>query len=48
MERAFAETLNLRLKYPSLIMGEIYLLAVREYDEQLMKQNRIAWKDQYT
>ncbi len=48
MERAFAETLNLRLKYPSLVMGEIYLLAVREYDEQQMKENRIAWKSKYT
>ena len=32
MERAFAETMNLRLRHPNLIMGEVYMLAVREYD----------------
>ena len=44
MERAFAETLNLRLRLPKLVMGEVYLLPVVEYDDQAMKQNRIAWK----
>ena len=44
MERAFAETLNLRLRLPKLVMGEVYLLPVVEYDDQAMKQNDIAWK----
>lgn len=44
MERAFAETLNLRLRLPKLVMGEVYLLPVVEYDDQAMKQNSIAWK----
>ncbi|QTA83285.1 Uncharacterized protein dnl_56830 [Desulfonema limicola] len=48
MERAFAETLNLRLKHPELVMGEVYLLAVREYDSQEMKKNKIAWKYRFT
>lgn len=48
MERAFAETLNLRLRHPYLVMGEVYLLAVKEYDEQKMKRNTIQWKDRYT
>ena len=43
MERAFAETLNLRLRLPKLVMGEVYLLPVVEYDDQAMKENRIAW-----
>src|ERR1035437_1516591 len=30
MERAFAETLNLRLRMPGLVMGEVYLLPMRE------------------
>lgn len=38
MERAFAETLNLRLR----------LLKIVEYDDQAMKQNRIAWKTGHT
>ncbi|MCY3736488.1 MAG: hypothetical protein OXG13_08830 [Gemmatimonadaceae bacterium] len=48
MERAFAETLNLRLRLPRLVMGEVYLLPVVEYDDQAMKANRIAWKRGYT
>lgn len=48
MERAFAETMNLRLRHPHLIMGEVYMLAVREYDEQAMKENRIEFKNKFT
>ena len=45
MERAFAETLNLRLRMPNLVMGDVYLLPVIEYDDNLMKSNRIGWKN---
>ena len=48
MERTFAETFNLRLRHPQLVMGEVYMLAVRDYDEQLMKENRVDWKDSFT
>lgn len=48
MERAFAETINLRLRHPYLVMGEVYLLAVKDYDEQAMKKGRISWKPNYT
>ena len=48
MERAFAETLNLRLRLPKLVMGEVYLLPVVEYDDQAMKENRIDWKTGHT
>ena len=48
MERAFAETINLRLRHPYLVMGEVYLLAVKDYDEQAMKRNQIAWKPRFT
>ncbi len=48
MERAFAETMNLRLRHPHLVMGEVYLLAVKDYDEQAMKRNQIAWKSRFT
>lgn len=44
MERAFAETLNLRLRLPKLVMGEIYLLPVLEYDDRAMESNKIRWK----
>lgn len=48
MERAFAETINLRLRHPYLVMGEVYLLAVKDYDEQAMKRNTVAWKTRFT
>jgi hypothetical protein len=48
MERAFAETMNLRLRHPYLVMGEVYLLAVKDYDEQAMKLNQIRWKPRFT
>ena len=48
MERAFAETMNLRLRHPYLIMGEVYLIPVKEYDEQAMKNNVISFKDKFT
>ena len=48
MERAFAETMNLRLRHPELIMGEVYMLPVREYDEQAMKQNKVVFKNKFT
>jgi len=45
MERAFAETLNLRLRLPKLVMGEAYLLPIYEYDDRAMKLNQVRWKD---
>lgn len=48
MERAFAETFNLRIRHPYLVMGEVYMLIVKEYDEQAMKENRIEFKDKYS
>ena len=42
------QTLNLRLRHPRLVMSEVYMLAIKEYDEQQMKNNTIAWKNQYT
>ena len=48
MERTFAETINLRFRHPRLVMGEVYLLAVKDYDEQLMKENQVGWRGEYT
>lgn len=45
MERAFAETLNLRLRLPKLVMGEVYVLPIKEYDDQAMKQDRVSLKN---
>lgn len=44
MERAFAETLNLRLRLPLLVMAEVYLLPVVEYDDTAMLNNSVRFK----
>ena len=44
MERAFAETLNLRLRLPRLVVGEVYMLPVYEYDDGAMKKNKVEFK----
>ena len=44
MERAFAETLNLRLRTPVLCMGEVYLLPLRELDDKAMLNNIVSFK----
>jgi hypothetical protein len=46
MERAFAETLNLRLRFPGLVMGEVYLLPLFEYMDEAMKKNRVEFNRQ--
>lgn len=46
MERAFAETLNLRLRLHGLVMGEVYLLPVVEYDDVAMVENQVAWRSE--
>lgn len=43
MERAFAETLNLRLRLPRLVMGEVYMLPVVEYDDTVMTSNEVRF-----
>ncbi len=43
MERAFAETLNLRLRAPEITMGEVYLLPIEELDDQAMLQNKVVF-----
>jgi hypothetical protein len=44
MERAFAETLNLRLRMPTIVMGEVYVLPLNELDDQAMLQNKVAFR----
>ena len=44
-ERTFAEALNLHLRAPKLIMGEVYMVPYIAYDPDAIKNNRIAWKE---
>lgn len=43
-ERTFAESLNLHLRCPEMVLGEVYLIPVYEYDDQLAKTNQIGFK----
>jgi hypothetical protein len=36
----------MRLRLPRLVMGEVYLLPVVEYDSEAMKQDEVAWERQ--
>ncbi len=42
MERAFAETLNMRLMHPTLVMGEVYLLPIFELLDTDMQKNQVV------
>jgi sfeI restriction endonuclease len=47
-ERTFAEPLNLRMIYPNIVLGEVYLIPLYEYDENSVKLNRIGFKNRIT
>jgi hypothetical protein len=43
-ERAFAETLNLRLRAPGITLGEVYLVPVNEFDDAALKRNEVGFR----
>ncbi len=43
-ERTFAEALNLHLAFPSMVLGEVYLIPTHEYDDVAMVANRVGFK----
>lgn len=47
-ERTFAEALNLHMRYPDIVLGEVYLIPVYEYDDAEVKHNRVAFKQNKT
>lgn len=42
-ERTIAEAQNLHVRCPKMVLGEVYMIAVREYDPTAMKDKRIAF-----
>ncbi|MBQ2779226.1 MAG: hypothetical protein IJF46_05585 [Bacteroidaceae bacterium] len=42
-ERTFAEPLNLHLRCPNMVLGELYMIPVYEYDDTPAQQNRVAF-----
>lgn len=47
-ERTFAEALNLHMRYPDIVLGEVYLIPVHEYDDELVKLKRVGFCDKRT
>lgn len=47
-ERTFAEALNLHMRYPMMVLGEVYLIPVYEYDDALVKVNKVGFKEHKT
>jgi len=44
-ERTFAEALNLHLRAPKLVMGEVYMVPFIAYDPDKIDKNKIDWKE---
>jgi len=44
-ERTFAEAINLHLRTPNLILGEIYLIPLVAYDPNAIPRYEIAWRE---
>lgn len=47
-ERTFAESQNLHMRYPNIVLGEVYLIPVYEYDDELVKSNRVGFKARHS
>lgn len=47
-ERTFAEAQNLHMRYPNMVLGEVYLIPVHEYDDDLVKHNIVGFKNKQT
>ena len=46
-ERTFAEALNLHMRYPNMVLGEVYLIPVYEYDDAMASRHQIAFKNKH-
>lgn len=47
-ERTFAEAQNLHMRYPDIVLGEVYLIPVNEYDDAEIMNHRVAFKQNVT
>ena len=47
-ERTFAEALNLHMRYPNIVLGEVYLIPVHEYDDEMVKERQVGFKVKQT
>lgn len=42
-ERTFAEAMNLHMRCKQMVLGEVYLIPVYEYDKHQAQRNKISW-----
>ena len=47
-ERTFAEAQNLHMRYPNMVLGEVYLIPINEYDDAEVSNPRVAFKKSIT
>lgn len=47
-ERTFAEALNLHMRYQNIVLGEVYLIPVHEYDDNFVKRKMVRFKSRHT
>lgn len=47
-ERTFAEAQNLHMRYKDIVLGEVYLIPTHEYDDTLVSQNLVGFKENHT
>lgn len=47
-ERTFAEAQNLHMRYPNIVLGEVYLIPTHEYDDIAVANNEVAFKTHQT
>ena len=44
-ERTFAEALNLHLRVPNMVLGEVYMIIAKEYDSDAAAKKTVAFKN---
>jgi hypothetical protein len=44
-ERTYAEPLNLHLRCPKMVLGEFYMIVVRDYDSDAANKKKVAFKN---
>ena len=44
-ERTFAEALNLHLRCPQMVLGELYMIAVNEYDSNYANNEQVMYRN---
>ena len=44
-ERTFAEALNFHLRFPRMVLGEVYMIVLKEYDSEAASRKQVSFKN---